>query len=179
MRTEKLRPVIDAMAAWCALPSWEHQGDLYLAGEWLEGLILQESGGDPRATRYEGHQDTVPDGDQPGADDGLFEDDKSYGLMQVMGSGARVLCGVPPGTRMEFSFLLLPLTNISFGLRILTGNLAETIGHIPSALARYNGGSYRNPVGGDVLRNQSYVDLVAAQAARVQLARAAAGRPWK
>jgi soluble lytic murein transglycosylase-like protein len=134
-------------------------------------LILQESDGDPRAVRYEGHQDTAPDGDNPRADDGFFEDDKSYGLMQVMGYNARALCGVPKGTRMEFSFLLLPLTNLSFGLRIITANLAETSGHIPSAIARFNGGGRGNPPGGEILRNQSYVDSVARQAARVQLAR--------
>ena len=173
MRTEPLRPVIDAMALWIGLPSWAyHDADPFAPGEWLEALILQESGGDPHAVRYEAHQDKVSDGDAPGVDDSMFEDDKSFGLMQVMGYNARSLCGVPKGVKQDFSFLLLPLTNLSFGLRILTANLVDTGGDIPTALARYNGGGSGNPIGGP-LRNQVYVDGVAGHAARVQLARAA------
>ena len=173
MKTERLRPVIDAMAAWVGLPPWAYRDqDPFAPGEWLEGLILQESGGEPRAVRYEGHQDFVSDGDSPGVDDGMTEDDKSYGLMQVMGYNARVLCGVPKGVRMDFSFLLLPLTNLTFGLRVLNGDLIDSNGDVATALARYNGGGSGNPVGGP-LRNQSYVDGVARWSTLAQIARGA------
>lgn len=171
MRTEKLRPVIDAMADLVGLPEWQHRDlDPFTGGEWLEGLILQESDGDPNAVRYEGHQDQSPDGDTPNVDDGLWEDDRSYGLMQVMGYNARVYCGVPLGTRMNFAFLLRPLANLAFGLRLLGEELVDTGGDVATALARYNGGPSGNPVGGP-LRTQSYVDGVAAHAGIVQLAR--------
>ena len=91
MNTRTYRPLIDACALQVGLPPW---GDLR-SGEWLEGLILQESGGNPKARRYEPHQDRAgrpdapSDGDQPGIDDGQLEDDASYGLMQVMGSNVR------------------------------------------------------------------------------------------
>lgn len=174
MRTEPLRPVIDAMAAHVGLPSWAyHDADPFAPGEWLEALILQESAGDHTAVRYEGHADRKPDGDTLNFDDGLFEDDRSYGLMQVMGFNARVLCGVPQGVKMNFTFLLRPLANMAFGLKILTDNLRETGGDVATSLARYNGGAMGNPVGGP-FRTQSYVDGVAGHAARVQLARAAA-----
>lgn len=172
MKTEPLRPLIDASALWVGLPIWQyHDADPYRPGEWLEALILQESDGDPHAVRYEGHQDQVADGDTPNVDDGMFEDDRSYGLMQVMGYNARNFCGVPLGTKMNFGFLLLPLANLAFGLRLLSENLADTGGDVPSTLARYNGGFTGNPVGGP-LRNQSYVDAVAHNASVVQLARA-------
>ncbi len=176
MNTARYRRLIDVAAELVALPKWDYVGtSLFAPGEWLEGLVLHESNGDPRAIRYEAHQDVAAPGDPdtPGQDDGLLEDDKSYGLMQVMGYNARRLCGVPEGTPMNFGFLLLPMTGIAFGLRILTAELTATGGHVASALARYNGGSWGNPVRGGRLRNQDYVDRVAAEAARVQLARMA------
>lgn len=175
MRTEKLRTVIDAMASHVGLPDWQYADlDPFSGGEWLEALILQESNGDPNAVRYEGHQDQTQDGDIPGVDDGLFEDDRSYGLMQIMGNNARVYCGVPLGTRMNFSFLLRPLANLAFGLRLLSENLVDSNNDVSTALARYNGGFAGNPVGGP-LRNQPYVDGVAAHASIVQLARGVRG----
>ena len=154
------------MAAFVALPVWEYRGEVFAPGEWWEGVIFAESGGDPNAFRYEAHQDRVADGDQPGQDDGTREDDKSYGLTQLMGYNARMMCGVPPGTRMDFSFLLFPLANLAFGLRLLTQELAITQGDVPRALARYNGGStgtslVPGPDGSLVLRRQEYVDRVA------------------
>lgn len=118
----------------------------YAPSEWLEGLILAESAGNPKARRYEPHQDTGVrkvrelDPDSPDIDDGLLEDDASYGLMQVMGYNVRQLCGVAKGTPMNFGFLYLPITNLSFGLRILTAELQATRGDVSRALARYNGG---------------------------------------
>lgn len=173
MNTARYRRLINAAAELVALPPWVNGSDIYAPGEWLEGLILHESNGDPGAVRFEGHQDAAAPGDPdtPGQDDGLLEDDKSYGLMQVMGYNARRLCGVRDGTPMNFGFLLLPITNLAFGLRILLGELGATGRDVPSALARYNGGPHGNPARGGRLRNQEYVDGVAADAARVQLAR--------
>jgi len=154
------------MAAFVALPVWEYRGEVFAPGEWFEALVLGESGGDPKAIRYEAHQDRVADGDQPGQDDGTREDDKSYGLTQLMGYNARMLCGVPPRTRMDFSFLFLPLANLAFGLRLLAEELAITGGDVARALARYNGGPsgtslVPGPDGSLVLRRQEYVDRIA------------------
>jgi hypothetical protein len=174
MPTTRYRSLLDAAAAVVGLPAWMVEHELYSPGEWLEGLILVESAGNPRAIRYERHQDVASpgDGDKPGEDDGLLEDDCSYGLMQVMGYNARVVCGVPLGSPMNFGFMLLPVINLAFGLRILSAELQTTRLHVPSALARYNGGSWRNPPGGEELRNQAYVDKVAAAAHSVRLSRA-------
>lgn len=174
METARYRALIDAAAAVVGLPAWMEGHELYAPGEWLEGMILVESGGNPRAVRYEGHRDkpSPDEGDEPGQDDGLLEDDCSYGLLQVMGFNVRVLCGVAPGIPMNFGFMLLPVTNIAFGLRVLSAELSATNLHVPSALARYNGGPWRNPPGSEDLRNRAYVDKVAAAAHSVRLSRA-------
>lgn len=175
--TARYRKVIAACADLVALPFWSYRGERFGPETWLEGLILHESVGDPRATRYEAHQDTPDrqardaDPDRPGLDDGILEDDKSYGLMQVMGTNARRLVGAPPGTRMDFGWLLLPLANIAMGLRILAGELAATGGNVERALARYNGGptgeSLVSVNGALQMRRQPYVDLVHAATRRV------------
>ena len=172
MPTARYRALLDAAAAVVGLPAWMVKDELYSPGEWLEGMILVESAGNPKAMRYEKHQDVpaIADADTPGHDDDLLEDDRSYGLMQVMGYNVRVLCGVPRGTPMNFGFMLLPVTNISFGIRILWSELQATGLHVPSALARYNGGPWRNPPGGP-FRNQPYVDKIAAAAHSVRLSR--------
>jgi len=185
MKTRELRPLIDACAAQVGLPPW---GDLR-PGEWLEGLVLQESGGHPTARRYEPHQDraarsdSASDGDQPDVDDGQLEDDASYGLMQVMGSNARRLCGVLPGSPMRFGWLCLPITNLAFGLRILTAELQATQGSVVRALCRYNGGPTGDALvpdahGALVFRRQEYADGVHlhARLAREDRARDAARR---
>ena len=183
MRTREYRPLIDACALQVGLPPW---GDLR-PGEWLEGLVLQESGGDPRARRYEPHQDrpgradAAGDGDQPDVDDGELEDDASYGLMQVMGSNARRLCGLRPGTPMRFGFLLLPITNLAFGLRILAAELVATQGSVVRALCRFNGGPTGDALvsdgrGATVFRRQVYADGVVMHARAVREDRQRAGR---
>lgn len=176
--TRRYRAVLDAMASFVALPSWQHPLGDWPGGVWLEGLVLHESVGDPRAVRYERHQDVEgrkdsrTDGDRPGQDDGLLEDDKSYGLMQVMGSNIRVLCGVAPGVPMQFGFALLPLTNLGLGLRILLGELEAVQGDVPRALCRFNGGPtgtslVSGPQGTLVYRLQGYIDKVASATVRV------------
>jgi len=156
-----------------------HDGTIFEPGELLEGIILTESGGDPRAYRYEAHQDRAGRRDAPldpdtaDLDDGFLEDDTSYGLMQVMGTNARRLLGVPPGVRMRFDFMFKPVLNVSLGVQVLKLELAAVeaevlVGRIPGgrvverALARYNGG----PTGDDLESNgdfrlQAYIDKVA------------------
>lgn len=183
--TTRFRQLIDAAAAQVRLPGWTYRGRIYTGGEWFEGLVLGESAGDPMARRYELHQDRASrkdapsDADHSDRDDGLLEDDASYGLCQVMGYNARGLVGVNPGTPMTFGWLFLPMINIAMGLRILSGELQE-VGldiargkasqhqQVERALARYNGGSTGDdPVGGDI-RLRAYVDRVAAHATLVQ-----------
>ena len=98
MRTAQphIRAFIDASADLAGLPLWLVRGEAYKPGEWLEGLILQESSGRPDVRRYEPHLDGQPDGDKPGEDDGFAEDDASYGPMQVLGINVKRLLGVEP-----------------------------------------------------------------------------------
>lgn len=163
-RSRRLRPVIRAMTESVALPAWgEFSGAI-----WFESLVLQESGADPRAIRYEAHQDIKQDADVSGHDDGMLEDDKSYGLCQVMGYNIRKMVGVAEGVPMNFGFALLPLTNLTLGLRVILGELPAARGQVGVALARYNGGPSGNPRADGTLRNQEYVNLVAAWTRRVQ-----------
>lgn len=168
--TAYLRPLIAASAQQLGLPWWRS----YPPDVWLEAVILQESAGNPKARRYEAHQDqpgrrdAADDADNPAKDDGQLEDDASYGLMQIMGYNARRLVGAGPGTALNFGFLLLPITNIAFGLRILLAELQATSGNVARALARYNGGPTGDAPGPNgTLRRQVYVDGVAAHADRV------------
>jgi len=166
------------MAGFVSLPAWEHPSNVWLGAIWFEALVLTESGGDPKAVRYEPHQDvpgrrdSASDGDRPGVDDGLLEDDRSYGLTQVLGSNLRRMCGIAPGVPMNFGFALLPLTNLTLGLRVLLGELEAVEGDVPRALCRYNGGEtgtslVPGPGGTLVYRRQEYVDKVARNAVLV------------
>ena len=181
VQTRAYRELIDAAAREVALPSWTRGGDRFAPGEWLEGLVLTESNGDPRATRYEPHhdrpgrRDSFGDADTPNHDDGILEDDRSYGLMQVLGSNIRRLCGVGPGVPMRFSFAFLPMTNLAFGLRILTAELGATGGDVARALARYNGGASGDQLDADGrMRREEYVQKVALNAQRARMDRGAA-----
>src|SRR5262245_7846063 len=141
--TARYRQLLDAIAVECALPGWKQ----FPAGVWLEALVMQESSGNPLARRYEPHhdvagrKDAASDGDKIGQDDGLLEDDASYGLMQVLGSNVRRIIGAPPGTPLHFDFLMRPLAGIAFGLRVLLDELRVSHNDVDQALARYNGGS--------------------------------------
>lgn len=190
--TPELRRLIDAASHLVGLPPWRG-----LSGpEWLEGLILGESGGDPNATRYERHQDQRFDGDEPNRDDKHFEDDRSYGLMQVMGSNLRRMVGVVAGApvAMDFSWALRPLANIAFGLRLLCDELQraerEVLQASPAmklpmdaaivelALARYNGGLKGNALTDwPDLRTRNYVERVHAHGLQARADRRAIG--WR
>lgn len=165
--TAHYRPVIDAMASFVALPAWNIDGDHFSGGEWFEGLVLTESAGNADAVRYERRLDPN------GHDDGMFEEAKSYGLVQLLGTTIRRLCGVPAGTRVDFTFALLPIVNLSLGLRLLEANLVAAHGDVAGALARYNAGwkGAEKDASGQ-LRAQAYVDRVRANASLVHIDRA-------
>jgi hypothetical protein len=177
LRTRLYRKLIDAAAELVDLPDWTYGGlpwgsircggERFTAGEWLEGLILAESGGDPNAVRYEPHQDRsdrhdhAADPDTPDHDDELLEDDTSYGLCQVLGTNIRRLTGLAPGTPQHHGFALEPIESLRLGLRVLLEELKATGRDVPRALARYNGG----PTGDRIeasgeMRRQAYVERV-------------------
>lgn len=141
--TLRWRAAIEGMVPTAGLPDWVYRGQAFPAPVWFEGLVFQESSGEPRARRYEPHQDRVSRRDAPAdpdvadMDDGELEDDASYGLCQIMGYTARSLLGIdtcrmhggrlvptspvqggvwPP---MRFGWLFRPLTNLSLGIRLL------------------------------------------------------------
>lgn len=189
-----LRRLLDAAALFVGLPDFRHRLQVFSPGELLEGLILTESSGNPRARRYEPHQDrkdrrdAPQDPDTAGVDDGDLEDDASYGLCQVMGYNVRALSGVPAGTPMRFGWLYLPVINIAFGLRILHGELSAVraevaAGKTPAgrdvdrALARYNGGPTGDDLVGKAFRLQAYVDKVGRCASLARMNRLRTG--WR
>jgi hypothetical protein len=183
--TARYRPAIQGMVAVTGLHPWFYLGDSFAPEHWFEGLVLQESGGKTMARRYERHHDRAnrrdapSDADLADRDDGDLEDDASYGLCQIMGFNARVLCGVPPGTPMRFGWLFLPLINLSLGLRILNSELhavrqeaaAQRIDpgqEIERALCRYNGGPTGDNLQGGDFRLRAYVNRVAFRASQVK-----------
>lgn len=138
--TARWRLAIEGMVRVSGLPPWSYRGQLYTGAAWFEGLVYQESVGEPRARRYEPHQDRASRMDAPADpdvcdhDDGELEDDASYGLCQIMGYTARALVGIDKVTLrggklvvadtgvyppMRFGWLFRPLTNLSLGLRLL------------------------------------------------------------
>jgi len=171
LATARYRPIISKMVMFRGLPRWSYKSFIFSAPIWLEGLILQESAGDPKATRYEPHQDRATRLDSPfdpdltDHDDGMREDDKSYGLMQIMGYNLRNLTGTPRGTSMDFQWAFDPEINILIGTRLLRLELDATGQNVQVALARYNGGPSGNQK--EPLRTQPYVDRIFLGARRV------------
>lgn len=174
LASAKYRPLCEGAAKFYQLPEWNG----ITGAAWLEAMIMQESGANPRARRYEPHQDrrgradAAQDADRPEIDDGPLEDDASYGLFQVMGYNYRRLIGADPGVRLSFAPLYRPHLNLSMGLAILLGELAATMNDVTRALCRYNGG----PSGDQLLpdntghmgyRRQVYADGVRRWALRV------------
>lgn len=129
----------------------------------LEAVCRQESGGNPKAFRYEA---------------GLR--DASYGLMQVLGKTARNIGALPDGERD--ASLCEPELGIRAGVMVLAENLngysaAAQMGRshgdferltevwpiaVQSAVCRYNGGMKGNPGPDGKFRNQTYLDGVLA-----------------
>lgn len=187
----QFRPLIDRIAAYALLPPWvfrvrePESVQVFAPGTWLEGLIMTESAGFPDAVRYERHQDmlgrkdSATDQDTPGQDDGWIEDDKSYGLMQIMGYNLKALTHAPASARVDFRPFLDPEVNMLLGTRLLVQELHAVNGDVPRALARYNGG----PTGDDRLepgapmRVQVYVDKVLANALGARRERIKSGWP--
>ena len=184
MRTARYRPLIHGVASQY-LAMWRRddidgEGAREVCAKcWLEGLILTESGGLARARRYEPHQDRGDrrygyDPDTPMQDDGAFEDDASYRLMQVMGYNLRKLFGDPDhGGRevtclLDYSWAYLPMANMAAGMRVLLADLQATGGEIDRALARYNGGPTGERIVDGKLRRQVYVEKVWSNALRVK-----------
>lgn len=158
--TSRYRNLIRACAEVAGLPPW----GAVPAATWLEAQVLTESGGDPRATRYERHLDANP------GDDGTSEDAKSYGLLQVLGSNIRHQWGVSKFDHMDFGAALRPIMGMAVGVRHLAGLLEETHGDVARALARYNGGGLGDQptVPGGPWRCSEYVARVAGWALKVQ-----------
>jgi hypothetical protein len=126
--------------------------------------VLQESSGNPRARRYEPALDKVADGDTLRVDDGAFEDDASWGLLQVLGWNLRAAVGVPRGVRMSFEWALDPALGLIFGVKHLitecliptggtTDQISEVHGFMRSELTKRfgaGGAGFRLLYGGSV-----------------------------
>jgi hypothetical protein len=176
---EKLRRFIDATAKLYELPAWVTDAGTFTPGELLEAMILTESSGRVNVSRYEPHLDkqSASDPDTPGQDDGLLEDDKSYGPMQVLGLNVRAQLGISSRVKMSYGFMQ------SFGPGVISGvawllaelRVARRNGYslrtmpddVTVAVARYNGGPRGNPDERGVLRTKGYVEKVKKWAKRV------------
>lgn len=98
--------------------------------ELVKAVIGQESRFNPRATRIE-----------------AALADRSVGLMQILYATAKGEGYTGPlGDPASLTGLYDPLTNITYGTSFLASMLAQTHGHIPSAVSAYNGG-YRPTIG--------------------------------
>jgi hypothetical protein len=129
-----------------------------MGAEWLEGLVLHESGGDPRAYHIDKLDPLMPTD---------FQLDASYGLMQVEGRTAlgQMLGSIEAWKARPWSFdyLYYPLMGMACGLRALMTSLAVSEGLVEPALAFYNGGVWGmslNPADPHRLNDQGYVELV-------------------
>jgi hypothetical protein len=97
----------------------------------------------------------------------------SYGLLQVLGSNIRALCGIdcecPGGPTVEFDkWALDPAVGLWLGIRHLERECFRRNGDVAKALAIYNAGPRGGLIVDGKLRNQAYVDKVAAWCLRVQ-----------
>lgn len=177
-----LRSTIDSAAALYALPTWFYsiggQTEMFRSAVWLEGMCLVESSYNLRATRYESHldrpgrKDQPSDGDTPGQDNFLREDDTSYGLLQIMGFNIKAALGLRSlPVPMDFSFAFDPLVNLYLGCWVLRGELRAVGGDVTRALARYNGGPTGDdpdPNNGGDIRLRAYVNKVAKASLQVR-----------
>ena len=161
--TAKYRKMIEEKANQFMLPLWMYNGDIWPGSVWFEGLVMQESAGDPNARRYEKHQDkeSPTDPDSPQVDDGEVEDDASYGLCQIMGTTAKGLLKLDPKVPMTMTFLYEPNLNLQLAAQLLHKLLLDVGLDVARALCRYNGGHSGDKIMPNGLyRRQEYVDLV-------------------
>lgn len=144
--TSKYRELIHTMSD--GLPPWKELS--YPPYVWLEGQILQESTGDPKAYRKE------PSGVA------------SYGLLQILDTTTKNILGNPGIT--SFDFLYNPYINLSIG-RLVLLDIRSWVGldNVSTILARFNGGGVGNPDGEGKLRNQDYVNKVAGWSQKVSI----------
>lgn len=155
LRTREYRETLQAEARRLKLPAWQVHGELFMGHEWLEGLVLHESGGDPRAYHLDKHDPALGQ---------AFQIDASYGLMQTEGRtvlGHMDALSSWQANPFSFEFLYYPLTGIAHGLRALLTSLAVADGQVAAALAFYNGGGWGLELDAQKrLNNQPYVDRV-------------------
>lgn len=178
-----VRRLVDAAAAFYELTPTIFANITYTAGEVLEAQVLQESSGNPFAKRYEKALDarSVPQGDTTGVDDENFEDDSSFGLMQVLGKVFRARLGVPRLLRVDYSILYDPMVGLAIGcmeLRDWRHRLAKSRPNLTAqeltcaSLACYNmGGAGADPVDGGRIRNEAYVTAVLSRLPAVRRSR--------
>jgi len=146
----------------------------------LKSIAQAESSFMPRAYRFEPEfYKRLKEKDAYWADKDPSIVSASYGYMQVLFTTAWALGAKPSNWKSmkhhEFQALAErlydPATNIGYGAqlcrqlidRIWAENLPYKFDDLAAwdiALARYNGGSYRNPDEAGALRNQKYVDKV-------------------
>lgn len=137
----------------------------------LKSMAMIESSLNPKAYRYE-----------PGFWKRYLKDNPewnkkdpakvsaSWGLMQLMYTTAWGL-----GWRGEAEDLEIPVINIELGAKLMAKLIKQFtpqkhywLRPVDFALARYNGGSYKNPDENQVLRQQKYVDKVMAVYAKLK-----------
>jgi hypothetical protein len=162
LKTRVYRATLQAEARRLFLPAWTIHGDLFMGGEWLEGLVLHESAGDPRAYHVDKLNPELGES---------FQLDASYGLMQVEGRTALGQMNALDSWLAKpfpLDFLFFPLTGLAYGLRALATALAVAEGVVAPALAFYNGGGWGMQLDAQKrLNDQVYVELIYAAAVKV------------
>ena len=167
LATLPYRRLIDVVAQMEGLPCFTWNGVDYQPGEWLEAQVLVESGGNPRARRFEA-------GLAKGPDRGSGESWASWGLLQVLGQTFNGLFGA---NAVNFGPLQGPLVGLAVGVKVLVDILSQVRRQNPwvgdseavsRALARFNGGSSGDVVKDGRMLRQDYVDRVGSMAALVR-----------
>jgi soluble lytic murein transglycosylase-like protein len=107
-----------------------------LTANWVEAIVRAESSGQPHAYRFEPrYWDRYCAGHPVFGEGEPFRIAASYGLMQILYPTAYSV-----GYRGEPEGLFVPQQSLLYGVKVLAQNLAWAKGHLPAALAAYNGG---------------------------------------
>jgi len=154
-------PINEAHAKICCMMAKKFRLDKLL----LLAMIQVESAGDEKAYRFEPEFWQKYLANNPEwMDRNPKEVSASYGLMQLMYTTAAML-----GFTGDGALLYDPVINIELGAKLLRRNLDQLkdiknkkLWPMDIAIARYNGGTWRNPDKAGDLRMQDYVDLVKA-----------------